>query len=393
MRGFPLRDASALLDALLLVALCLGGAAAGRRLGLVGRVAAGAGGLLALAAVAQLAFERGRSSPRSRRPSASACRCSAAILAEHRTRGTRARAARGDRQPARARRGSRARPRARRRHGRGRRARRGLALRRVPDRRAAGRRRDGRRVPRLATRRSTARPRSRCSRLRSRRTSGSASACAARRATRPSLEHPNVVAVLDAGAYGGREYIAMALVEGRPLHDLVGTPQLTTQRIAEIVTDVAAGLDHAHEPRRRAPRRQAAEHPRRGCDRPRAARRLRHRRRRRAGSPDAARRRRRHGRLRRPGAARAGPSPTGSSTSTRSAACSSSCSPAGCRSSTPRSAPRSMRTWRRPRRPSAIAGPTCARRASTRSSRGRSRRPPRRAGRAPARSRAPLESP
>ncbi len=60
------------------------------------------------------------------------------------------------------------------------------------------------------------------------------------------LEHPNVVAVLDAGEIGGRAYIAMQLVEGRALHDLVGAPQLTAQRISELVCDVAAGLDHAH---------------------------------------------------------------------------------------------------------------------------------------------------
>ncbi len=61
------------------------------------------------------------------------------------------------------------------------------------------------------------------------------------------LEHPNVVGVFDAGVHQGRMYIAMQLVEGRPLDELVGTPQLTTQRMVEVVEMVAAGLDHAHE--------------------------------------------------------------------------------------------------------------------------------------------------
>jgi CHASE2 domain-containing sensor protein/predicted Ser/Thr protein kinase len=61
------------------------------------------------------------------------------------------------------------------------------------------------------------------------------------------LEHPNVVAVYDAGTQSGRAFIAMQRVEGRALHDLVGTPWLTTARIADIVGMVAAALDHAHE--------------------------------------------------------------------------------------------------------------------------------------------------
>src|ERR1044072_6346909 len=38
----------------------------------------------------------------------------------------------------------------------------------------------------------------------------------------------------------------MLLVEGRPLRDLVGLPEMTNARIADIVEMVAAALDHAH---------------------------------------------------------------------------------------------------------------------------------------------------
>jgi CHASE2 domain-containing sensor protein/predicted Ser/Thr protein kinase len=60
------------------------------------------------------------------------------------------------------------------------------------------------------------------------------------------LDHPNVVAVYDAGGFGGRAYIAMALVEGRALSDLVGLPDMTSERVGAVVEMVAAALDHAH---------------------------------------------------------------------------------------------------------------------------------------------------
>jgi hypothetical protein len=48
-------------------------------------------------------------------------------------------------------------------------------------------------------------------------------------------------------AQDGREYIAMQLVEGRALDELVGT--LTTARVAGVVGTVADALDHAHQRR------------------------------------------------------------------------------------------------------------------------------------------------
>ena len=60
------------------------------------------------------------------------------------------------------------------------------------------------------------------------------------------LDHPNVVSVYDAGGLGERAYIAMQLVEGRALSDLVGLPDMTVERIAAVVEMVASALDHAH---------------------------------------------------------------------------------------------------------------------------------------------------
>ena len=60
------------------------------------------------------------------------------------------------------------------------------------------------------------------------------------------LDHPNVVAVYDAGGLDERAYIAMQLVEGRALSDMIGVPDLTPPQIGAVVDMVAAALDHAH---------------------------------------------------------------------------------------------------------------------------------------------------
>lgn len=60
------------------------------------------------------------------------------------------------------------------------------------------------------------------------------------------LEHPNIVAIHDAGTVDRRAYIAMQLVEGRSLFEIARAHELTPARIAQIVEMVAAGLDHAH---------------------------------------------------------------------------------------------------------------------------------------------------
>jgi DNA-binding beta-propeller fold protein YncE/tRNA A-37 threonylcarbamoyl transferase component Bud32 len=62
------------------------------------------------------------------------------------------------------------------------------------------------------------------------------------------VEHPNVVAVHDAGEERGRLYIAMRLVDGPDLGHLVqARGPLELGRAAQVIGDVAAGLDAAHE--------------------------------------------------------------------------------------------------------------------------------------------------
>jgi DNA-binding beta-propeller fold protein YncE/tRNA A-37 threonylcarbamoyl transferase component Bud32 len=62
------------------------------------------------------------------------------------------------------------------------------------------------------------------------------------------VEHPNVVAVHDAGEERGRLYIAMRLVDGTDLRRLVEDQgPLEPGRAAAVIRDVAAGLDAAHE--------------------------------------------------------------------------------------------------------------------------------------------------
>ncbi len=62
-----------------------------------------------------------------------------------------------------------------------------------------------------------------------------------------SLDHPNVVPVYDAGEADGALYIAMRVVEGSDLRDVLEeTGQLDVERAVAILEQVAAALDAAH---------------------------------------------------------------------------------------------------------------------------------------------------
>jgi serine/threonine protein kinase len=61
-----------------------------------------------------------------------------------------------------------------------------------------------------------------------------------------SLNHPNLVSIFDIDSDSESVLIVMEYVEGETLQDTIGRGALPPSRVAEIVSDVAAGLDHAH---------------------------------------------------------------------------------------------------------------------------------------------------
>jgi serine/threonine-protein kinase len=65
--------------------------------------------------------------------------------------------------------------------------------------------------------------------------------------TAGSLNHPNIVAVHDAGADGGRAYLVMELVHGRTLAEVIRSESpLAPGRAARIAGRVAEALEYAH---------------------------------------------------------------------------------------------------------------------------------------------------
>ena len=62
------------------------------------------------------------------------------------------------------------------------------------------------------------------------------------------LSHPNVVVVYDVGREGNVHYIAMELVEGEPLSDLIEREApLDYHRVIEITKQIASALSFAHK--------------------------------------------------------------------------------------------------------------------------------------------------
>jgi serine/threonine-protein kinase len=59
------------------------------------------------------------------------------------------------------------------------------------------------------------------------------------------LSHPNIVIVHDVGEQDGEAYIAMEMLTGRPLKDLMGQP-LAAETAAQLAAQVADALHHAH---------------------------------------------------------------------------------------------------------------------------------------------------
>ena len=62
------------------------------------------------------------------------------------------------------------------------------------------------------------------------------------------LSHPNIVTVFDVGDDGGHPYIAMELIEGPTLSDLVqGNKPLPTRTVVEVGIQLVRALDYAHK--------------------------------------------------------------------------------------------------------------------------------------------------
>ncbi len=61
------------------------------------------------------------------------------------------------------------------------------------------------------------------------------------------LSHPNIVTVYDVGEIQGRPYMAMELIEGEPLNDLIGrVGPMPVRQVLEIGLQLAMALDYAH---------------------------------------------------------------------------------------------------------------------------------------------------
>ncbi len=61
------------------------------------------------------------------------------------------------------------------------------------------------------------------------------------------LSHPVIVAVHEAGQHEGRPFLVMDYIRGETFAELQKREPLPARRVAEIVRDLARGLDHAHD--------------------------------------------------------------------------------------------------------------------------------------------------
>jgi serine/threonine protein kinase len=62
-----------------------------------------------------------------------------------------------------------------------------------------------------------------------------------------SLNHPNIVTIYERGQEGSTHYIAMELIEGKTLRQLLDTGLLPIRKTIEIAAQIAEGLARAHE--------------------------------------------------------------------------------------------------------------------------------------------------
>ncbi len=60
------------------------------------------------------------------------------------------------------------------------------------------------------------------------------------------LSHPRIVPIYEAGHDGDRHYIAMALIDGRSLAELIATGSIPLRQGVEVVAELAEALAYAH---------------------------------------------------------------------------------------------------------------------------------------------------
>src|SRR5437773_7242200 len=61
-----------------------------------------------------------------------------------------------------------------------------------------------------------------------------------------ALNHPNILTIYDIGAVDGTLYIAMELVEGKTVRELIAAEPLSSKRLLELSVQIAEGLAKAH---------------------------------------------------------------------------------------------------------------------------------------------------
>src|SRR5579883_453016 len=61
------------------------------------------------------------------------------------------------------------------------------------------------------------------------------------------IRHPNVASVVDAGEHEGRLYVALELIPGRTLADVLASGPLGVARALELIAKVARAIEAAHE--------------------------------------------------------------------------------------------------------------------------------------------------
>jgi serine/threonine protein kinase len=61
------------------------------------------------------------------------------------------------------------------------------------------------------------------------------------------LNHPNIVHVIDKGAFGGRYYFVMEYIDGASLREVIHSGRIPLKRKLEMIVEVCKALDYAHK--------------------------------------------------------------------------------------------------------------------------------------------------